>query len=134
MEKKKTILVVDDMVQVRNILRFSLRKEGYNVILANNGEEALKHASGDDPIFSKAIDLIILDIMMPKLDGYEVIKKLRSYDSTKHIPVIFLTAKSQKKDIMKGIEIGANDYIVKPFKFAELLKKIQKLTNESFHN
>lgn len=129
MEKKKTILVADDMMQIRNILRFSLHKEGYNVILANNGKEALKHASGDD-----SLDLIILDIMMPKLDGYEVIKKLRNSESTKHIPVIFLTAKAQKKAIVKGIEAGADDYIVKPFKFADLLKKIQKLTNDSFGN
>jgi len=129
MEKKKTILVVDDMVQIRKILRFSLLKEGYNVILANNGEEALKHAFDND-----SIDLIILDIMMPKMDGYEVTKKLKNSDSTKDIPVILLTSKAQKNDIMKGIEVGANDYMVKPFMFGDLLKKIQKHTNDSFNN
>ncbi len=104
MEKKKTILVVDDMVQIRKILRFSLQKEGYNVILAINGKEALKHAFNND-----SIDLIILDIMMPKMDGYEVTKKLKNSDYTKKIPVILLTSKAQKNDIIKGIEAGAND-------------------------
>ena len=131
MKKKKTILVVDDMVQIRNILQFSLHKEGYDVILADNGADALKQVSDDDSLFSKTIDLIILDIMMPRMDGYEVLKKLRSSDSTKDIPVIFLTAKAQKKDVAKGIEAGANDYLVKPFKLADLFKKIKQLTNDS---
>jgi len=131
MKEKKTILVVDDMVQIRNILQFSLHKEGYDVILADNGADAIKQVSGDDSLFSKTVDLIILDIMMPKMDGYEVLKKLRSSDSTKDIPVIFLTAKAQKKDLAKGIEAGANDYLVKPFKLADLFKKIKQLTNDS---
>ena len=131
MKRKKTILVVDDMVQIRNILQFSLHKEGYDVILADNGADALKQVSDDDSLFSKTIDLIILDIMMPRMDGYEVLKKLRSSDSTKDIPVIFLTAKAQKKDVAKGIEAGANDYLIKPFKLADLFKKIKQLTNDS---
>lgn len=122
MGEKKTILVVDDMSQIRNILRFNLKKQGYNVKEANNGEKALEYASGEDPP-----DLIILDIMMPKMDGYEVISKLRAADVTKHIPVIFLTAKAQKKDVLKGIEAGGNDYVVKPFKFVDLYRKIEKL-------
>jgi DNA-binding response OmpR family regulator len=125
--KKKTILVVDDMSQIRNILRFSLKKEGYNVILAENGKEALNYAQNEYPI-----DLVILDIMMPKMDGYEVIKQLKDSDATKHIPVIFLTAKAQKKDIVKGIEAGGNDYVVKPFKFLNLHRKIKKLID--MHN
>jgi len=98
MGEKKTILVVDDMSQIRTILRFNLEKEGYNVIDANSGERALEYAVGEN-----IPDLIILDIMMPKMDGYEVIRKLRESDVTKHIPVIFLTAKAQKKDVLKGI-------------------------------
>ena len=131
MKEKKTILVVDDMVQIRNILQFSLHKEGYDVILADNGADAIKQVSGDDSLFSKTVDLIILDIMMPRMDGYEVLGKLRSSDSTKDIPVIFRTAKAQKKDVAKGIEAGANDYLVKPFKLADLFKKIKQLTNDS---
>ena len=122
MDQRKTILVVDDMSQIRNILRFNLEKEGYKVILANNGKKALEYALGQNPL-----DLIILDIMMPKMDGYEVIRRLRDSDTTRHIPIIFLTAKAQKKDVLKGIELGANDYVVKPFKFVDVHRKIQKL-------
>lgn len=122
MDEKKTILVVDDMSQIRTILRFNLEKEGYNVIDANNGERALEYAFGENPP-----DLIILDIMMPKMDGYEVIRQLRESNITKHIPVIFLTAKAQKKDIIKGMEAGANDYVVKPFKFVDIYRKIERL-------
>ena len=121
MDEKKTILVVDDMSQIRNILRFNLKKQGYKVIEANNGEKALEYAVEGTP------DLIILDIMMPKMDGYEVIRQLRESDGTKHIPVIFLTAKAQKKDVLKGMEAGCNDYVVKPFKFLDLYRKIEKL-------
>ena len=122
MDEKKTILVVDDMSQIRTILRFNLEKEGYRVVDASNGERALEYALGESPI-----DLIILDIMMPKMDGYEVIRRLRAADVTKHIPVIFLTAKAQKKDVLRGIEAGGNDYVLKPFKFLDLHRKIRKL-------
>jgi DNA-binding response OmpR family regulator len=122
MDEQKTVLVVDDMSQIRNILRFNLDKVGYRVLLANSGEKALEYALGQNPP-----DLIILDIMMPKMDGYEVIRKLRASDNARRIPVIFLSAKAQKKDIVKGLDAGANDYIVKPFKFADLHKKIEGL-------
>jgi len=122
MDKKKTILVVDDMSQIRNILRFNLTKIGYGVMLADNGKRALEYALGENPP-----DLIILDIMMPKMDGYEVIRRLRESEVAKHMPVIFLTAKAQKKDVLKAIEAGANDYVVKPFKFADLYRKIERL-------
>ena len=122
MDEKKTILVVDDMSQIRNILRFNLEKQGYDVKEANNGEKALEYAFGENKP-----DLIILDIMMPKMDGYEVIRKLRESDGAKHIPVIFLTAKAQRKDVLKGIEAGGNDYVVKPFKFVDVHRKIEKL-------
>ena len=122
MEQNKTILVVDDMSQIRTILRFNLEKEGYRVMDANNGQKALQYAAGEDPP-----DLIILDVMMPKMDGYQVIRKLRESDATKNIPVIFLTAKAQKKDVLKGIEEGGNDYVLKPFKFVDLQRKIENL-------
>jgi len=124
MSHKRTILVVDDMSQIRNILSFSLRKEGYEIKVASNGIDALKYALGDKPP-----DLIILDIMMPGMDGYEVIKKIRASDTTKDIPIIFLTAKAQKKDVQKGIEVGCNDYVVKPFKMDDLRQKIAALLN-----
>lgn len=122
MNHKRTILVVDDMSQIRNILSFNLRKEGYEIKVAANGKDALKYALGVKPP-----DLIILDIMMPGMDGYEVIKKIRASDTAKDIPIIFLTANAQKKDVQKGIEAGCNDYIVKPFKMDDLRKKIAAL-------
>lgn len=126
MDKKKTILVVDDMSNIRNILRFTLEKEGYRVILASNGEQALDYASEKKPP-----DLIILDVMMPKMDGYEVLRRLRASEGTKHIPVIFLTAKAQQQDVLKGLEAGGNDYMVKPYRFSDLQRKIEKLINQA---
>jgi len=125
MDQKKNILAVDDMNQIRSILSFGLKKLGYNVILAENGKEALKYAFGENPL-----DLIILDINMPEMDGYEVAKQLREADHTKHIPIIFLTAKAQKKDVQKGIEVGGNDYVVKPFRVSDVQRKIEKLLNQ----
>ncbi len=122
MDKKKTILVIDDMNQIRTILRFSLEKRGYNVFVANSGQRGLDIASGETPP-----DLIILDVMMPKMDGYEVIRRLRESDSTRSIPILFLTAKAQKKDVLKGMESGADDYAVKPFNFEDINNKVEKL-------
>ncbi len=124
--RKKTILVADDMTQIRKILRFSLRQAGYDVMLAEDGEEALACACGDRPP-----DLIILDIMMPKLTGYDVVRRLRKSDRTMNIPVIFLTAKSQKEDVLKGLEAGADYYMVKPYRFSDLHKKIEALLDKS---
>jgi DNA-binding response OmpR family regulator len=126
MDERKTILVVDDMSNIRNILRFTLEKEGYRVILASNGEQALDYAS-----VKKPPDLMILDVMMPRMDGYEVLRRLRASEGTKHIPVIFLTAKAQQQDVLKGLEAGGNDYIVKPYKFLDLQRKIEKLINQA---
>jgi DNA-binding response OmpR family regulator len=123
MTDKKEILVVDDTKYIREILRFSLAKVGYEVIMAGSGRKALDYAMGPNPP-----DLIILDIMMPKMDGFEVLRRLRENDGTCHIPVIFLTAKAQKKDVIKGFEAGGDDYVAKPFKFAVLQQKIEKLT------
>ena len=120
---KKRILVVDDTKHIRNILQFSLEKEGYDVITAGNGIEALFIAK-TDPM---PPDLIVLDIMMPKMDGYQVLCKLKSNDATSSIPVILLTAKAQGPDVIRGIEAGASDYVAKPFKFEALEEKIQKL-------
>ncbi len=125
MDQKKTILVVDDLRQIRSILGFRLIKEGYNIKFAENGKEALKYVFGENPL-----DLIILDVMMPKMDGYEVIKQLRYSDDTKHIPVIFLTAKARKEDVRRGIERGCDAYVIKPFKLSDLLCKIKKLIDQ----
>ncbi len=124
MKYKKNILIIDDMKQIRDILWFSLKKEGYKPILAENGRKGL------DVLFDPEtkIDLVILDVMMPKMNGFEVLEKIRvsNYIESK-TPVIMLTAKAQKEDVINGLKKGANDYILKPYKFVDLLSKVQQL-------
>ena len=124
MKYKKTVLIIDDMKHIRDILWFSLKQEGYKPILAENGRKGL------DILFDSEtqIDLVILDVMMPKLDGYQVLAKIRLSDNPEaNTPVIMLTAKAQKDDVIKGLKKGANDYIVKPYKFLDLLAKVKQL-------
>ncbi len=124
MDYKKTILIIDDMKHIRDILWFSLKQEGYKPILAEDGPAGLRYLFNPD----NKVDLIILDYMMPKMDGIQVLEELRTSNSiASKTPVIMLTAKAQKKDVMKGLGSGANDYVVKPYKFTDLLAKIQNL-------
>ncbi len=116
---KKRILVVDDEVDLVETVRFSLELEGYDVLVAYNGEEALNQARKENP------DLILLDLMLPKLDGYKVCRLLKFDERYKHIPVLMLTAKTQEKDKATGMETGANEYITKPFEMDELMKKVK---------
>jgi two-component system copper resistance phosphate regulon response regulator CusR len=123
-EYKKNILIIDDMKQIRDILWFSLKQEGYKPILAESG------LKGIDLLFhgEDKIDLIILDVMMPKMDGFQVLEWIRTSDhSAAKTPVIMLTAKAQKEDVIKGFKQGADDYVLKPYKFAELLEKVKNL-------
>src|SRR6266436_3370560 len=106
---KGRILVVDDEIYIVHILDFSLGMEGYEVLTALDGERALEKARAEHP------DLIVLDIMMPKLDGYGPCKMLKADASTKDIPVILLSAKGRNVDQKIGFEVGADDYITKPF-------------------
>jgi len=113
-----TILVVDDTPENIDILIELL--EDFECQIAINGEDALETAwEGDPP------DLILLDIMMPEMDGYEVCKRLRANKKTKDVPVIFLTAKTEKDDIVKGFEVGGQDYITKPFDARELMERVK---------
>ncbi|MBN2070719.1 MAG: response regulator [Candidatus Krumholzibacteriota bacterium] len=118
---KGKILVVDDEVNITQILEFSIGSEGYQVITASNGEEAIDVARREQP------DLIILDIMMPKIDGYEACRIIKTNPLTKNIPVILLTAKGRDIDKRLGYEVGATDYIIKPFSPNKLIDRIQKL-------
>jgi two-component system, OmpR family, alkaline phosphatase synthesis response regulator PhoP len=118
---RKRILVVDDEIYIVHILEFSLTMEGYEVVTASDGEEALRRIAEDRP------DLVVLDIMMPKLDGYEVCRRIRGEDETKLLPVILLSAKGRPVDREVGLEVGADDYIVKPFSPRRLLEKIREL-------
>jgi len=117
---KSKILVVDDNAYLVDILSFSLEMENYKVLKAYDGEEALKAISKNLP------DLILADIMMPKMDGFELCKKTKENPKTKDIPFLFLTAKGKLDDQLKGFSLGGDDYIVKPFNLNDLLKKIAK--------
>ena len=121
--KKGKILVVDDEVYIVHILDFSLGMEGYEVVTALDGEEALAKSLEHKP------DLIVLDIMMPKMDGYEVCKRLKADDATRSIPVILLSAKGRNVDQKMGFEAGAEDYITKPFSPRKLVERINALLN-----
>ena len=118
---KGKILVVDDEVNITQILEFSIGAEGYEVIAAQNGEEAIDKARREQP------DLIILDIMMPIIDGYEACRILKANPLTKNIPVILLTAKGRDIDKRLGYEVGATDYIIKPFSPNKLIDRIHEL-------
>ncbi|MBU2598973.1 response regulator [bacterium] len=119
--KKKKILVVDDEPYVVRSLIFVLKKEGYLTVSASNGEEALQKAMTEEP------DLIFLDIMMPKINGYEVCKRLKEHEKTKDIYIIILTAKGQKEDKMKGVEVGVNEYITKPFSPSKVIQRMKEI-------
>jgi DNA-binding response OmpR family regulator len=119
--RKGKILVVDDEVYITQILEFSLGAEGFEVITANNGELAVEKAVQAQP------DLIVLDIMMPVLDGYETCRRLKRTPETKNIPVILLTAKGREADKKLGFEVGAVDYIVKPFSPSRLIARIEEI-------
>ena len=120
MDKGK-ILVVDDEVYILHILEFSLGAEGFQVITANNGELAVEKAIQEQP------DLIVLDVMMPVLDGYETCRRLKRQAETKEIPVILLTAKGRDADKRLGYEVGAIDYIIKPFSPSRLIGRIEEI-------
>jgi two-component system, OmpR family, alkaline phosphatase synthesis response regulator PhoP len=122
---KGRILVVDDEIYIVHILDFSLGMEGYEVITALDGEQALEKARAEKP------DLIVLDIMMPKLDGYETCKILKADAETKEIPVILLSAKGRNVDQKIGFEVGADDYITKPFSPRKLVERINAILGQS---
>jgi DNA-binding response OmpR family regulator len=113
------ILIVDDEPDLAETVRFSLELEGYNVLVATNGEEGLNVARQEKP------DLILLDLMLPKLDGYKVCRLLKFDERYKSIPILMLTAKTQEKDIILGKATGANEYLTKPFDMDELMAKIK---------
>ena len=114
--KQFRILVVDDEKRILNFLNSKLKASGYEVLTANDGLEALEQAQAQEP------DLILLDILMPKMDGFETLKRLRSFSST---PVIILSAKGADIDKIKGLSLGADDYLPKPFNPDELIARIE---------
>jgi len=124
MKYKKTILIIDDMKHIRDILWFSLKQEAFKPILAENGQMGLKLLFDN----KNKVDLVILDVNMPKMNGFQVLEKIRtSNGQASNTPVLMLTAEAQKKDVMEGLKKGASDYVLKPYKFTELLLKINNL-------
>lgn len=115
-QDKTKILVVDDEPKYVYIMQLNLEASGYEIIIGRDGEEAVALAAQEEP------DLIILDIMMPKLTGYEACERIRQFST---VPIIFLTAKAEEADKVKGLELGADDYITKPFGIDELLARVR---------
>jgi len=120
-EKKSKILIVDDAMDTVELLRKRFRSEGYDTAEAYNGEEGLQKVTEYNP------DLIVLDVMMPKIDGYEVCQRLKADENTKFIPILMLTAKGEVEHKVKGLNIGADDYLAKPFDYKELSARIRSL-------
>ena len=118
---KQSILVIDDEKDILKLLQYNLEKEGYQVFLAKTGEEGLELAKRKLP------DLIVLDLMLPGIDGLEVCKLIRSQKPTSHIPILMLTAKSTETDQIVGLELGATDYITKPFSIKVVLARVKNI-------
>ncbi len=117
---KKRVLIVDDEKDIVETIQFRLELEGFECLVAYDGEEALLKAKSENP------DLILLDIMLPKINGYKIARLLKFDESYKHIPIIMLTARTQQTDIELGEETGADEYVKKPFDMDELLNIIRK--------
>jgi DNA-binding response OmpR family regulator len=115
------ILICDDDPVILRLLQVNLELEGYEVLLAHDGEEAYDVASNENP------DLVILDIMMPRMDGYQAVQALKGDVKTSAIPVVFLSAKAQQSDIDRGLRHGVSDYLTKPFDPGELLEIVKRL-------
>ena len=115
------ILVVEDEKDIAELISFNLEKEGFKVVKVFSGEDGIQRAGSDVP------DLILLDIMLPGMNGLDVCREVRRNDKTSHIPIIMLTAKDEDTDIITGLEIGANDYVTKPFSPKVLIARIRAL-------
>lgn len=122
-ESHGLILVADDDPDIRGILAFRLERAGYETVQAASGDEALRLVRESPPA------LCILDVMMPQVNGFEVLREIRHDPATKEMPVLMLTASVQDKDVARGFEVGADDYLSKPFSNAELLERVSHLLN-----
>jgi len=122
---KEKVLIVDDEKDIVKMLDYNLKKEGFRTVLAYEGEEALDLAKKERP------DLIILDLMLPGIDGLEVCKQLKKEEASANTPIIMLTAKTQEADKIVGLELGADDYVTKPFSPGELVARIKALIRRS---
>ena len=117
----KKVLIVDDELNIVTALEFLLQRSGYEVMAAQNGDEALKRVESFGP------DLVLLDVMMPRISGYEVCRRMRERADWKHIKIIMLSAKGREAEVSKGVSLGADLYVTKPFSNNELVGKIGEL-------
>ncbi|MDQ4142496.1 MAG: response regulator [Actinomycetota bacterium] len=121
MPAAKRVLICDDDPVILRLIQVNLELEGFEVLLAHDGANAIEIATAEHP------DLVVLDIMMPRLDGYQTCERLKAEASTKDIPVVFLSAKAQESDIEKGRKYGVADYLTKPFDPDDLVEVVQRL-------
>ena len=119
------ILIAEDEPDIRDLISLTLQFSGYSVVAAKDGVEAVEAAKND------TFDLILMDVRMPRMTGYEACRILRENDTTKEIPIIFLSAKGQEFEVQAGLEAGADDYILKPFAPEILTKKIEKVLQKA---
>jgi len=118
---KETLLIVDDEQDIIELIKYNLENEGYSILTAQTGEQAIQIARHSQP------DLMVLDLMLPGIDGLEVTKYLKQNEHTQNIPIVMLTAKGEESDIVTGLELGANDYISKPFSPKVLVARIRAI-------
>jgi DNA-binding response OmpR family regulator len=123
---KRKILVVDDDPTMVKLINVNLKLNNYSVVEATSGEQALEVLSNE------ALDLVVLDIMMPGVDGWEVLKRIRSDTETEEMPVILVTAKTQDSDVIRGWELGADEYVIKPFNPLLLVEVIKMVLDRSY--
>lgn len=117
------ILIAEDEKDIRELIAFTLRFAGFDVLLATNGVEAVEVAEAERP------DLVILDVRMPKMSGYEACRRLKENPQTSALPIVFLSAKGQDSEIQQGLESGAEEYILKPFAPDELIQQVRDILN-----
>lgn len=125
---KKKILIVDDEPHIINLIKLSIKPNKYTILEASNGKDAIKISELEKP------DVILLDLMMPEIDGFEVCKKVKSNIYTKNIPIIIISAKSDRDNKFKGIDLGADDYLTKPFDPTELEEKVEMVLSDNKNN
>ena len=120
------VLIVDDSGLIRLVVSDELHKKGYDTVTASDGTKALRVAASKNP------DLILLDVMLPGMDGFETCRRLKQDPATKNIPIVFMTARDKKEDASKGMQAGASAYLVKPFEGDELYRTVSKLIGNAY--
>lgn len=125
-ENEYTIMVVEDNEDVAYLLKFMLEREGFNVLTAEDGRQATALIVGEEPP-----DLVLLDIMIPFVNGFQLLEKIKNTVGWQDVPVVMLTSKSQEGDVVRALESGAEDYIIKPFQSDELLARLKSILKKS---